>query len=204
MPPTHVLTSCALFPLWKKPEYTLSSYKGQDQPFNPKGDKQIYIFTTPNGVISAPKDLQLYSYFSLYIAYSEATNTSHHDNATTWTRHQVLDETFVLTFVQSIVRNGIRVEGKLKRVIQGEILKRQNHESSQNLSNISFAEYQILLFGEKYPMTQAYADSFLRIFEHKIKKLTITQWLGTRRASQLYPGYLLHCQRVENRASNDY
>ena len=199
MPPTHVLSS---FCYGKKPEYSLSSYKGHDQPFNPKGDKQIYIFTTPNGFISAPKDLQLYSYFSFYIAYSEVT--CHHDNATIWTRHQVLDESFVLTFVQSIVRNGIRVEGKLKRVIPGEILKRQNHESSQNLSNISFAEYQILLFGENTPMTQAYADSFLRILEHKIRKLTITQWLGTRRASQVYPGYLLQCQRVENRASDDY
>lgn len=125
-------------------------------------------------------------------------NDDRHDNhPTIWKRHQVLDEVLILKFLHSIIGDGIRIEGNLKRLIHDKVLKhRYHHSSSEIRTSITFAEYHILLFGEKIPMTQALADSCRKILEEAIKKRSISQWLGTRRASQVYPSYLLHHTRA--------
>jgi hypothetical protein len=119
---THVLAF--------QPMYNISSYQFRDKPFLSKGVKQMYIFSVANGQTVAPKDLQLFSVFTVY-----ANQTHHH-------------------LFRELIRSNIPPQFRVETVIHP--ITSDAETSGIDFDNL--AKYSIFLFSERKPITQQSAD----------------------------------------------
>ncbi len=185
----------------EKPEYSLSSYQWRDKPFSigGKSKSEMYIFTKPDGISSAPKDIQLCSYFSLFVALPSASppppeSSLAEDNCTAnqsrslyWSSEQILDADFIQGIVHSHLLEGIRAEVKCWRIhfrhnFDEEASVEENGKWMRNEQLRPMiplvAEYRIGVFGERSPITASQVENCKELVEAEVEKMT----KGTRKS----------------------
>ena len=123
----------------------------------------MYIFSDPDGSIIAAKDIQMCSYFSFFAA---LPSTSSLLDVDMWSEEEILDNNFIQTLAQSLVPDGIRVKTYFRNLRTNEI------------GGVSTAEYQVVLFGERLPITTKDAQIYHDLIHDEVQRRTV----GTRKS----------------------
>mmetsp|Transcript_3040 Transcript_3040/g.3528 ORF Transcript_3040/g.3528 Transcript_3040/m.3528 type:complete len:449 (+) Transcript_3040:72-1418(+) len=158
-----------------EPSYNLSSYQWKDRPFLLHGIAQMFIFTKPDGQIIAPKECQLFTFFSLFIALPQQENNLNGD-LMLWSKDQILNEEFMNDIIDFHSPEGIRVEATCRRVLLDDVKNKTLLNSSRKQQRL-VAEYIVYMYGEKQPITSTIAGKFKICIEEVVQKMS----LGTRK-----------------------
>ncbi len=192
---THVLSF--------EPSYNRSAYQWRDKSWPAGTVKQceMYILqkcedwdetrtfsTEANVDVKVPHDIQMFSYFTIFIGlpwpfhHSEDMNESllqgaDEDAASNnlWTMKQALDENFIRNIITSHLPRGIRAKSKLWRI----------HRSDHGPWRV--AEYRVVLFGEQRPITNDISQRCKLAIEDFIQANTIETKRGGWPASSVLP-----------------
>lgn len=214
-----------------RPDYNLSSYQFRDRPFHvlDEGrDPYMHIYDKVVGdcdsglsdgdvemcARSAPKEIQMCSYFTLFVSFpdpvggrwtdddddgddgnddenledhgsQESTDISSH----LWTNEEIFDESAMHEMIQSKTPPGIRTNVKLWRILRG---KSESTGALRDTWNV--AEYKVYFFGERQPITFADAETYKNAIENEVQKFT----RGTRRggwtSSNIIPSSVLRAR----------
>jgi hypothetical protein len=87
-----------------------------------------------------------------------------------WGEEEILDNTFIQNLAQSIVPDGIRVKTYFKSL-------RADDSVPVGREHSSAAEYQVVFFGERLPVTPQDSQIYKDLIDDEIQRRTV----GTRR-----------------------
>ena len=146
------------------------------------GSSHMYIFTKPDGIMIAPDDIQLCSYFSLFIAIPDTTR--HQDNHRIWSREEILDRLFILKVVHEHIPDGINAQVFCWRIHFA-------YDDENSRSKILTAEYRVVLLGVNRAITEVTAAYSKQMVEEKVQKMTIGTKNGAWKVSNVIPRSLL-------------
>jgi len=157
------------------------------------GDRETKVDTQSTTLIKALPAIQLYSFFNILVALPAPSppddsdnhrgNNSNDDdnNDGGWTRENILDPNVIQDFVRSHVPVGIRTEAVLNKILDGNDRQRpppaplsqeddntNGNGNRDNVYNVSYAVYQIRLFGEGRPLTQNIAETYRLELEQEL------------------------------------
>jgi hypothetical protein len=154
------------------------------------------------GEIKAPKDIQMYSYFTLFISLPIAADSMKEESMRQnnnrlscsddtvgdyhWSNHDILDTNFVLDMIQSKVPDGIRTEIK-----QWRIIRQKDSINEVKPGNWKVVEYQVVLFGETVPLTMESVERYKNMIEDEVERRTIGTRRGAWNASHVLPVSIL-------------
>eukprot|EP00557_Chaetoceros_sp_GSL56_P012165 CAMPEP_0176484622 /NCGR_PEP_ID=MMETSP0200_2-20121128/4556_1 /TAXON_ID=947934 /ORGANISM="Chaetoceros sp., Strain GSL56" /LENGTH=343 /DNA_ID=CAMNT_0017881115 /DNA_START=210 /DNA_END=1238 /DNA_ORIENTATION=+ len=193
-----------------RPEYKLSAYQFRDRPFFAQKESYMHIFTKiGNGCLeddgeggrwmeAVPKDIQMYSYFTLFISLPIAANdmekySERHcscSNGTVsgdlWSNQYILDTNFVLDMIQRKVPDGIRAEIK-----QWRVLREKDSTKELQFGKWKVVEYQVVVFGETIPLTMEYVERYKNMIEDEVDRNTVGTRRGAWNASHVLPVSIL-------------
>jgi len=173
-----------------QPAYNLSAYQFRDRSFNAEKKAFMHLFTKcENLQFKAPEDIQMYSYFSLFIALPTPANnngTPTRQSDQLWSNGQILDEKFVFEMLKDKIPDGIRIEIKPFR-----ILRQQNPDDEHSAGEWKVVEYQVVIFGESIPITSKDAESYKKAVEDEIQMQTRGTKRGGWNAAHIVPSSLL-------------
>lgn len=167
------------------PFYNLSAYQFRDRPFCTGEDSRTksntYIYTKNGGKnIIVPKDIQMYSSFTLYLSLPYSLPCSANFNVSTanlWTVNEILDIHHIEKVVNSKVPYGIRPEVKLYRILR----------SPSVADDWTVVEYNVALFGESIPINMSLANKLKMAIEDEIQIMTQDTRRGGWPASNILP-----------------
>ena len=168
-----------------QPGYNLSSYQWRDRPFMIHGKSNMYIFTKPDDVMATTRDIQLCSYFSVFVSLllSDLDIVKSYSH-TLWSRDEIMDSNYIHSIILSKIPNSIECQVDLWRM-------HFNREEDQQV-RILASEYRVCLFGVKGPISAAAASKIKAFIEHEIQ----TKTSGTKNSawypSHAIPRHLLH------------
>jgi hypothetical protein len=162
----------------------------------------MHIFTK-NGqmmMIKAPEDIQMYSYFTLFIALPTSVDSCEHDSIIEysngdgaddlWKNEEIVDTSFVFDIIRSKIPDGIRVEIK-----QWRILREKNPAPNAiEFRKWKVVEYRVVLFGESMPITMKSVESYKKIIEDEVERKTTGTRRGAWNASHVLPSSLLRAR----------
>jgi hypothetical protein len=173
-----------------QPTYNLSAYQFRDRSFNAEKKASMHLFTKCDNLhFKAPEDIQMYSYFTLFISLPTPANSSGTpipQSDQLWNNGQILDEKFVFDVLKDKIPDGIRIEIKPLR-----ILRQQNPDDEINVGEWKVIEYQVVLFGESIPITLKDAESYKKAVEDEIQLQTRGTKRGGWNAAHIVPSSLL-------------
>mmetsp|Transcript_17992 Transcript_17992/g.26958 ORF Transcript_17992/g.26958 Transcript_17992/m.26958 type:complete len:167 (-) Transcript_17992:651-1151(-) len=162
------------------------------------------IFTKPDGVLSAPQEIQLCSYFSLFIALPTSKMSSIESNRSSntssyWSSEQILDATFIQDIVNNQVPKGISTKVKCWRMHFRHHSDKPSVEESVNwikndLSHAKatlVAEYKIAVFGVKLPIISKNVEKYKKSIEDEVGRMTKGTRKGAWSVSNIIPSSLL-------------
>jgi hypothetical protein len=183
-----------------RPEYKLSAYQFRDRPFFAQKESYMHIFTKINkdggGWMEAPKDIQLYSYFTLFISLPIAADEKKDESerhcmadGDIWSNHDILDTDFVLDVIRRNVPAGIRAEIK-----QWRILREKTSTSDVKLGKWKVVEYQVVLFGETVPLTFESVERHKKMIEDEVQQKALGTRRGAWKASHVLPVSILQAR----------
>ncbi len=132
----------------------------------------MYIFTNADGVTKAPCDLQLYSYFNVFIRLSKTNEYNSQD--------ELHDTGNVIKAIRELVPDGVNTDIQFTQLVDGSSL----HNPQECYE---FAEYRVVLFGESQPMRQSFAQEIMNHVEEEIYRLTGWKRTGIWKASHPCP-----------------
>ena len=144
----------------------------------------MYIMTKPDYIQSASEDIQLCSYFSLFIAIP-----SSHDSCsnTLWSREEILDSDFVQETVNKFVPKGIGVKVDCWRIhisIDEVLITKKSHHSTVKQSAV---EYRVRCFGEFIPIRSIDAEEIKRQIEGEVQIMSPSTRKGAWNVSNVIP-----------------
>ena len=188
------------------PNYNLSAYQFRDRPFALDKESDMYIFTkSDDGVIvtvtvavthevHVPRDIQMYSYFSLFIALpttlgdcnEQTDGEPRSDDGQLWSTHEILDKDFVHNIVKANVPDGIRSEIKQWRILR--------EKTCDKAGGWKVAEYQVVLFGERKPITLRDAEIHKAAIEDEVQLRTVGTRRGGWNVSNALPSSILRAR----------
>ena len=139
----------------------------------------MFIFSDPNNCISAPKTLQMCSYFSLFVSLPKAKELTIFPGDM-WREDQILNNGFIQSMAQSLAPDGIGVETHFKSLRTG----------NSSVGVIS-AEYQVILFGERLPVTNHLSQTYKQMIEDEVDRKTAATRRSKWPASYSIPSSLV-------------
>lgn len=164
--------------LFYQPGYNLSSYQFRDRPFLLHGKSQMYIFTKPDNIISASKEMQCCSFFSLFIAMPSVENSER-----LWSRDEILDQSFVKSMINNHIPEGIDAEVIIWRM-HLDVQKDRD-------SRISAVEYRVCFSWKKQAITISEASNYKHLIEQEVQQNTVGTRNGAWCVSKIIPSFLL-------------
>lgn len=123
------------------------------------GKSQMHIFTKADGVISASKDTQLCSYFSLFISIPSFQQS---ENSSYWSKDEVLDSNFVLDVIKEEIPSDLDSQIELYRM--------HFRIGSDDQVEITAAEYRVCIIGDKMPITANKCEHYKNLIEQRVQK----------------------------------
>ena len=137
----------------------------------------MYIFTKSDNITTACKDIQLCSYFTLFMSIPSTTTTK------MWSKDQVLDSTFIQNIVHQHIPEGLDAQVDCWRV--------HFRLDSDNCIFLLAIEYRVCLFGLGLPITTANAAHYKCLIENEIQRKTVGTKNGSWCPSNVIPRILV-------------
>ena len=133
------------------------------------GKSQMYIFTKPDGRQSAPRNIQLCSYFSLFISLPSLKDYVVEEKGGNifWSKEDILNQDFIQQVVNTHIPEGIDTEVKCWRMH----FRKENTTDNDDIMAFLVAEYRIGLFGERIPITANDATNYKRLIEDEVQRM---------------------------------
>ncbi|KAL3769452.1 hypothetical protein ACHAWU_008861 [Discostella pseudostelligera] len=156
-------------------QYRLSSHRGVDRPFNLGNNPQMHVFVKPDGIISAPRDIQLCCRHELHI------NITNENEA-------AIDQMVVGDAIKDIIQSncvpaGIRVEVPARQILEIN----EAHGSSR------VAVFLVAYCSEGYHLTRTMADQWRELAESEVSKyVPLRENRRGRTVSHPFPYPALH------------
>ncbi len=155
------------------------------------GRSKIYTIVKPDYIQCAAENLQLCSYFSIFIAIpSPKDSCGDFDEESSWSREQVFDVGFVQNMVHELVPRGIGTLVKANRV-HFELSDIARLHGSQNLVKQTAVEFKVFCFGEKIPITVRVAETIKERIEVEVSKMSPKTRKGAWNVSHVIPRKLV-------------
>lgn len=169
-----------------QPAYNLSSYQWRDRPFMLRNKAHMFIFTKPDNLITASEDVQLCSYFSLFVSLPSSKNVFGGVNIDGWSKEEIIDSTFMQDSMKSLINHlGLDVKVDLWR------MHFDTNSAGGNNQYLS-AEYKVCLLGEYMPITFNNATLCKSLIEKEVLDKTTDTRLGTWSVSKVMPYSLVN------------
>jgi hypothetical protein len=157
------------------PFYNLSAYQFRDRPFftgnSRRNTSHVHIYTKGGSKEIIPKEIEMYSSFTLYLSLPSALPTAANHQMDQlddiWTIEEILDIKFIEEMVKSHVPDGIRPEVKLYRILR----------SPDCVDKWTVVEYNVAFFGESKAINMHLANKVKSAIEDHVQIMT----KGTRR-----------------------
>jgi hypothetical protein len=152
----------------------------------------MYIFTKPDGVATASKDIQLGSYFSLFIALpqpleDDSVNEMNGEDEN-WTKEQILNLDFVKNVINTQVPEGIHTQLNCWRLhFRNDVTP----ERKDNCITITAIEYRVYLFGAKMSVTASNSTKYKERIEDEVQRMAPGTKTGAWSVSNVIPSKLL-------------
>ncbi len=156
-------------------QYRLSSHRGVDRPFNLGNNPEMHIFVKPDGVVTAPKGIQLCCRHELHINITNENEES---------IDQLITGDAIRNIIQSkCVPDGIRVEVPARQIL--DIL--EAHGTSR------IAVYLVAYCSERYHVSRKMADQWKELAESEVSKyVPLRENRRGRTVSHPFPYPALH------------
>ena len=140
----------------------------------------MYIMTKPDYFQSASEDIQLCSYFSLFIAIP-----SSHDNSTgtLWSSEEILNSDFVQETVNKFVPTGICVKVDCWRIHISIDKEKKSHSTVKR----SAVEYRVRCSGEFIPIRSIDSEYIKAQIENEIQIMSPSTRKGAWNVSNVVP-----------------
>lgn len=174
----HGLLLSRVFPY--EPEYRLCSHRGVDRAFNLGPKPEMHVFRKPDGMVEAPKDIQLCCRHELHIEIPDDDDAA----STICSLDQILAGDAIESIIQcSCVPEGIRVEVPARQILE-------IHETQQS-SRI--AVFLVVYCSERHPVTREMADEWREMAELEVSKFVpLRENRRGRTVSHPFPYPALH------------
>ena len=155
----------------------------------------MYILTKPDNIQSASPDVQLCSYFSIFIAIPPYETTLRNNNdVILWSRDQIFDKIFVRKKLSKFVPKGIVTKVDCWRVhIKPINLKETDLKGSKTCSLVkqTAVEYRVYCLGETNPISATDVEDIKQQFEREISKMSPNTRHSTWKVANVIPKRLL-------------
>lgn len=156
-------------------QYRLSSHRGVDRPFNLGNNPQMHVFVKPDGIITAPVDIQLCCRHELHINITN-DNEDDHDQ-------MVFGDTIKNIIQSNCVPAGIRVEVPARQVLEIN----ESHGPSR------VAVFLVAYCSEGHHLTRTMADQWRELAESEVSKyIPLRENRRGRTVSRPFPYPALH------------
>lgn len=136
-------------------QYRLSSHRGVDRPFKLGKQPMMHVFVHPDGIVDAPRDIQLCCRHELHVVIPDDDGAS-----TICGLDQILTGDAIENCIQQCVPDGVRVEVPARQVLE-------IHESH---GTARVAVFLVVYCSERFPVTRAMADQWREMAETEVEK----------------------------------
>ena len=172
----HGLLLANAFPF--EAQYHLSSHRGVDRPFSLGKDPMMHIFVKPDGLVAAPRNIQLCCRHELHLVLPDDNGVSD-----VCFIDQIYAGDAVENIIQNIVPDGVRVEVPARKILDYH----ETHEGNR------IAVFLIVYCSERYPVTRSMADEWRAKTEMEVDKIIpLRQNRAGRTVSHPFPYTALH------------
>ena len=159
-------------------QYRLSSHRGRDRPFPVGKDPKMHVFVKPNGVLKAPRDIQLCCRHELHVVIPDENRVSAANSF-----NQILEGDAIENIIQGIVPDGIRVEVPARKILR----------IRESASEERIAVFLVVYCSDQFPVTRDAADQWRSMSETEVAKyIPLRQSRVGRTVSRPFPYTALH------------
>jgi hypothetical protein len=149
--------------------YRLSSYREADRPFKLGVDPTMHVFVRPNGIASAPRDIQLCCRHELHVVVPEESDDD--DDAAgaaevgvEYSLERILEGDAVRSIIQDLcVPDGVRVEVPARQIVEVR-------GDSPEGGFYRVAVFLVAYCGERHPVTRESADRWREKAEEEVSR----------------------------------
>lgn len=172
----HGLLLANTFPF--EAQYRLSSHRGVDRPFKLGKDPMMHVFVKPDGLIAAPRNIQLCCRHELHVIVPDDNGVSD-----ICFLDQILTGDGIENIIQNIVPEGVRVEVPARIILDYH----ETHEGNR------IAVFLVVYCSERHPVTRSLADEWRAKAESEVDKIIpLRQNRAGRTVSHPFPYNALH------------
>ncbi|KAL7528383.1 hypothetical protein ACHAWF_002543 [Thalassiosira exigua] len=167
------------------PPYNLSSHRGVDRPFNLGNDPTMHVFVRPDGVATAPREVQLCCRHELHVVLPEDDDGGIASLTTDWDWDDVVRGDAIETLIRDrCVPVGIRVEVPARQILDVE----EPDGSSRRI-----AVFLVVYCGERHHVARDAADEWREKVEQEVaKRVPLRENRRGRTVSRPFPYPALH------------
>ncbi len=150
--------------------YRLSSYREADRPFKLGVVPTMHIFVKPNGIASAPRDIQLCCRHELHVVVPEDSDDDDDDDAAGaaagggYSLERILEGDAVRSIIQDLcVPDGVRVEVPARQIVEVKC-------DSTEGGSYRVAVFLVAYCGVRHPVTRESADRWREKAEEEVSR----------------------------------
>jgi hypothetical protein len=146
-----------------EPRYRLSSHRGVDRPFKLGEVPTMHVFVRPDGVVEAPRDIQLCCRHELHVVVPQDGDDDRDANAAVvHSLYSILEGDAVRDIIQDrCVPDGVRVEVPARQIVEVNESPRGPHR---------VAVFLVAYCGERHPVTRDMADQWRGMAEEEVSR----------------------------------